>query len=143
MARRPEGHSRVTAIYFRCFNSQSNGPVGQQAAIRRFSQLLIAAADLSPRSLDGVRFGSIVRAAAAAGRGEQAGTSLGEPRLRGGQQEQHQYQTPRQQRDANAGRKHCPSAGSHLSCTAASSHPISPPWGFQGALKRSQEEPKN
>ena len=115
-----------------CSNSQSNGPVGQQAAIRGFTQLLLAAADPFPHGRDAVRFGPLVRAAAAAGGGEQAGASLGEPRLGGGQQEQHQYQTPRQQRDANAGRKHCPSAGSHLSCTPASSHPIPPPWSSRG-----------
>lgn len=72
-----------------CSNSQSNGPVGQQVAIRRFTQLLLGAADLAPHSLDAVRFGPLVRAAAAAGGGEQVGASLGEPRLGGGQQEQH------------------------------------------------------
>lgn len=124
--------SEVTVNLSDYSNSQRNGPVGQQAAIRRLTQLLLAAADPSPYSLDAVRLGPLVRAAAAAGGGQQPGTSLGEPRLGGGQQEQHQYQTPRQQRDANAGRKHCPTAGSHLSCTPASSHPISPPWSFQG-----------
>lgn len=85
-------------------DSQSDGPVGQQAAIRRFSELLFAAADPFPQRLDAVRFGPLVRAAAAAGGGEQAGAALGEPRLGGGQQEQHQDHTPE---DANAGSKHC------------------------------------
>lgn len=77
-----------------------------------------------------MRLGPLVGAAAAAGGGQQAGTSSGEGGPGLGQQEQHQYQAPRQQRDANARRKHCPLAGCHLSCTAASSHPISPAWSF-------------
>lgn len=119
-------------------NSQCDCPVGQQTDIRKFGQLFLAAADPFTHSLDAVRLGALVRAAAAAGGGEQPGASLGEPRLGGGQEEQHQYQTPRQQRDANAGRKHCPSAGSHLSCTPASSHPISPPWSFQRGVSRAR-----
>lgn len=111
----------------KCSNSQSDGSVGQQAGIRKFSQLPLAAADPDPHSLDAVQFGALFRAAAATGGGEQPRASLVEPR----QQEQHQYQTPRQQRDANTGRKHCPSAGSHLSCTPASNHPISAAWSFQ------------
>lgn len=113
-------------------NSQGDGPVGEQAAVRGLRQLLFAAGHPSPQGLgSAVRLGPLVGAAAAAGGGEQAGTSPGDdwPGL-GQQEQQHQYQAPRQQRDANAGRKHCPSAGSHLSCTAASSHPISPPWSF-------------
>lgn len=78
-------------------HSQSGGSVGEQAGIREFKQLLFAAADPSAHSLGAVRFGELVRAAAAAGGGEQPGASLGEPWLGGGQQEQHQYQTPRQQ----------------------------------------------
>ena len=112
-------------------DSQSNCPVGHQARVRGLGQLLLGAADPSAQSLGAVRFGALVRAAAAAGGREQPGTGLGEPRPGGGKQQQHQYHTPRQQRDANAGRKHCPSAGSHLSCTPASSHPISPPWSAQ------------
>lgn len=90
------GHNRMIKLLAQCHvissegtvnssDSQSDCPVGEQAGIRRFSQLLLAAADPSAQSLDAVRLGPLVRAAAAAGGGEQPGTSPGEPRLGGGQ----------------------------------------------------------
>ncbi|MEQ2267043.1 hypothetical protein XENORESO_000906 [Xenotaenia resolanae] len=109
------------------FSGKSDGPVGEQTEVRKFKELLLAAAHPSTHRLSAVRLGAIHRAAAAAGGGERPRANLDESRSGGGQQEQHQYQTPRQQRDASYGRNHCPSPGSHLSCTPASSHPISPP----------------
>lgn len=122
------------------FNSQIDGPIRQETGLGRLQQVLLAAADPSPHSLDSVRLGPLVRATAGAGGGEQPGTRLGESRLGGAQQQkQHQYQTLRQQRDAKTGHIHCPSAESHLSCIAASSHPISLPWSSQRGVKQDEE----
>lgn len=75
-----------------------------------------------------MRFGQLVRATAGARGGEEPGTRLGEPRLGGAQQQ-------KQQTEDETGTIHCPSAESHHSCIAATSHPISPPWSFQRGVK--------